>query len=144
MTRLDELLDLRQQLEREIERERAQLWRMAHLRDVVAELLEKATTTTTETLEVVAAEFDVDDVMILGTSRMPKAVAARQVAAWMLHEQGMSYSAAGRALGRDHTTVRYSCHRVATGDLLPVAERLLVALARRHRHELHLLDAAAS
>ena len=37
---------------------------------------------------------------------------ARQMTMWLLRQEGYSVSAIGRALGRDHTTVKFACCRV--------------------------------
>ncbi|SDC45461.1 helix-turn-helix domain-containing protein [Nocardioides lianchengensis] len=134
MTRLDELYEMRAAIDAEIERERRQLWRMAQLRDDVADLLQGLSTTTAVTLRAVAAAYAVEVTQIIGRDRHHAVVAARHVAAFLLRDQGLSLPKVGRALGRDHTTAMNSCKRVAESvQLGRQADRIRTELTRASR-----------
>lgn len=112
-TRLDQLRNMRDQIDQEIEREVRTLRRLRTL-SVGAKVI--ATTRvgfSEQVIAVTAAHYGltVDD--ITGRDRGALVAAARAVAAWVLHEAGRSYPEIGRALGgRDHSTALYAVRRV--------------------------------
>lgn len=118
MTRLDELIEMRQRIDDQIDEERRQLRAMGVLRDDVDELLSKWSTPTRVTLEAAAEAFGVSVVALLNKNREPSVDNARHVAASLLRGQGLSYPAIGRLLGRDHTTMMNSCRRVSSSLML--------------------------
>lgn len=64
-------------------------------------------TTLDELLTMAAADNDVTADEILGRGRARDVTAARFQVYWVLRQSGWSYPAIGRALGRDHSTVRH-------------------------------------
>jgi chromosomal replication initiation ATPase DnaA len=67
------------------------------------------------------------DLLIQGNGRSKVHVSkARQSAAWLLHEAGLSYPQIGVLLGyADHTSALYACRRI---DAAPAWRALLVGL----------------
>jgi chromosomal replication initiation ATPase DnaA len=125
VTRLDELYEMRTQIDAEIERERAQLWRIAELRDQVYDVLSRHTTSTAATLVAVAEFCDVPVTDIVSRIRTQAAMDARHITAWLLRDQGLSFPQVGKVLGRDHTTAMSSCRRVAaSAELGDTADRI--------------------
>lgn len=61
---------------------------------------------------------------VLSPSRMRRDIDARQQACWVLHRAGWSYSAIGRLLDRDHTTVMHAVSKIdpAPGWLAALAD----------------------
>lgn len=58
------------------------------------------------TISNVAAKYKLNIPMLLGDQRTASVIEARRELYWLLHQQGLSYSAIGRAVGnRDHTTI---------------------------------------
>ena len=68
-----------------------------------------------EVIAAVASHFGVSAEAIKGRKRDKKTAQARQVAMYLLREEcGLGLVAIGRALGgKDHTTVRHGCERIA-------------------------------
>ena len=68
-----------------------------------------------EVIAAVASHFGVSVEAIKGRKRDKKTAQARQVAMYLLREEcGLGLVAVGRALGgKDHTTVRHGCERIA-------------------------------
>lgn len=135
MTRLDELYALRASIDASIEREKAQLWAVADLRDKVHDLLSEHSTTTAATIRAAAEEFSVNVLDIATADRSGPVTNARHVAAWLLRDQGLSYPEIGRVLARDHTTAINSCRRVGSSVALGeaadrVRARLITASAQ--------------
>ena len=69
--------------------------------------------------------WGIQEIDLLGSRKHRPIARARQVLAYLLHEGGlMSYSAIGRALRRDHTTIMSAVRRIsslrAAGDQLTV------------------------
>jgi len=128
MTRLDQLVNLRERVNAEIARERAYRKRVELLsRDVSAAMTNPATIGH-RVLDEVTTVFDVTVGEILSSSRHRDVVHARQVAAWLLRAGGLSSPQIGRILGRDHTTVLYGVNRVEADPVLrKVAGELLDA-----------------
>lgn len=81
-----------------------------------------------------ATSIDVSE--IVGPSRDRDVAEARMVACWVMRQQGMSYSAIGRTLHRDHTTAMHAVRRV---EELPK----LTDVGRRVDLILRLQEAAA-
>ena len=63
-------------------------------------------------LDAVATEFEVPVAAILGRRRTAKIADARMVVYWLAWFAGESYSAIGRRLGRDHSTVIAGVRRI--------------------------------
>ena len=64
-------------------------------------------------LQAVAKRFSVTEMEILGRSRWPSIVRARQCLCWhLVVEWELSTVEAGRLVGRDHTTVIHACRKV--------------------------------
>jgi chromosomal replication initiator protein len=81
----------------------------------------------------VAAAFGVSPAELQGPSRLRTVLTARQVAMYLLRELvGLSLPRIATALGRDHTTVRHACQKVA--DLLTTDDRL-ASLVRQMKAE---------
>lgn len=121
ISRLQQLTTARDQLNREIERERAYL-RRAH---ALKSRIDTALVPTSDSLIALVAEaFHVTPAMIHGTSR--RYARPRHVVMWLLRDAGMSLPAIGATLGRDHTSVLYGVRRVERdGELLAVARGLV-------------------
>lgn len=131
MTRVDELYEMRRAIDVEIERELEALRTMAELRDGVLTVLSTTRTSTTRIMLAVTAAYGVPVDDILGASRNRQVTRARHVAAWLLHDSGMSYSDVGRTLTRDHSTAMHSVARVLeTPDLFEGARRIRAAMNR--------------
>ncbi len=96
-----------------------------------------------ETIELTVADAYAVPVREIRTSSRGRASAAfaRQVAMYLAHVAlGQTYSAIGRAFGRDRTTVAHACRLIEdcrddprTDDLLNTLEGVLGALAQRFR-----------
>lgn len=134
MTRLDELEDLHRRVGEAIVLEREQLYGLARLRDEVADLLEGLPTPTAWILRATAAAFELTEVALVGDSRDLRSSRARQVASWLLHDQGMHFTRIGEIFGGRHrTTIMYAVQRVA-GDpeLGAIADRIRSQLKVEH------------
>lgn len=133
MTRLDELRDMRRAIDREIEREQQALWRMATLRDDVEEALGAVPPEVAEILRETAAAFELEVRDLFSAERRDTSVCARQVAAWLLRDAGLSYPKAAFVMRRDHTTVMYSVRRVnATPALRQATDTIKLRLSGDH------------
>src|SRR5260221_3732023 len=65
--------------------------------------------TVVDILDRVGKRFGVTWEELLGRRRLGHIVNARQVAAWLMRQRGLSYPAIGRAVGgRDHTTAMHA------------------------------------
>lgn len=135
VTRLDMLLNLRDQVDAEIARERRTLGRIARLRNEVSAALVAPGGSWTQRILAVAAEaFDVTADDLTGRSKDSDVVQARHVATWLLREAGRSYPEIGRVLGRDHSTAMNGVRRVeASPVLLAVAVDLRTRLLGERR-----------
>lgn len=130
MTRLDELEDLHRRLGEAIVIERTQLYGLAKLRDEVEELLEDLPAPIASILHLTAEVFGVTELDMVGDARDSRTSRARQVAAWLLHDQGMHFKKIGELFGGRHrTTIMAGVRRVA-------ADPEAGAIADRIRREL--------
>lgn len=74
----------------------------------------------------IAEALDVSVSVLTGRNRTPKVVQLRQAAMWLLRQTGLSSTAIGRLLNRDHSTVLYGlriiegrrCHDGSLADQL--------------------------
>ena len=85
------------------------------IRDAVSEVLGSKPTSLTpdELIHRVAKEFGIEKSLILGKARTKDVMLARQVCMYLLcQELGMSTTAAGKLLKKDHTTVMYGIQKV--------------------------------
>ena len=74
----------------------------------------------------VAACYGLAPSAIVGASRAKDATTARQVAAWIAYDSGAAtYSAIGRVLNRDHTTVMYAVRKVQNSHALLAMARTI-------------------
>lgn len=112
--RLDMLLQLRSFVSEEIAQERRRL------------ALSDENTLLEAACEVYAA--NVEDV--LSDSRHGSVVKARQMACWLMSQQGLSTAHIGRFLNRDHTTVIYAIRRVEMDQPRRAIGRALIAQTR--------------
>jgi hypothetical protein len=65
-----------------------------------------------EIVDAVATYYGLTRRLLLSPCRTAPVAQARQVAMYLLREQGLSYSTVGRLLRRDHATVLYGCARI--------------------------------
>ena len=115
--RLEELLALRTQLDAQITAEIRRLAANGQASGIPpAEILYR-----------VAALYSLDVEDLTGTSRAPRHVTARQVAAYTMRQAGHSFPVIGRALRRDHTTAMYAVRRVERTPPLRAVARTLLA-----------------
>lgn len=130
MTRLEQLLNLRDRIDGEIEREKRFQQRIARLRAHTCAVVTSGRSWTDRVLAASARHYDLDLCDLATATRgCPDAVRARHVAAWLLREAGRSYVEIGRVLGRDHTTAINSVRRVEEEPaLLAVAADLRAGL----------------
>ena len=98
--------------------------------DVAAERLSEA-------LGVMHPLFGID---IRKRSRMREYVDLRIVFCYRMRREGLSYSAIGRAIGRDHSTVISCCERMKDALDYPNAFQELVGKYRRFNEALWLFD----
>lgn len=77
-------------------------------RDIEAEARRKAGRPD-EVIAAIAEAMGVTPADILGTSRVALVAKTRAVVCLALHRVGMTYSAIGRCLGKDHSTVMSAC-----------------------------------
>lgn len=124
-SRLEQLVIARDDLNREISRERAYQERVAGIVARV-EKANRVDEAVERCVDIAAAWGDVPTEAIYSTDRSKHVVAARHVAMWLLRDAGMSLPAIGATLGRDHTSVLYGVRRVERdGELLAVARGLV-------------------
>ena len=62
-------------------------------------------------VQAVADESRISTAAIYGPGRMAAVVAARQLCMYLAHMEGLEYAVIGRAMGKDHTTVREAVRR---------------------------------
>jgi hypothetical protein len=90
-------------------------------------------------VKIAARIFEARPRDILGDSRFSEDVAARRSVISDLHARGFAYAAIGRALGRDHTTIRAAeirvrqLRRVDSPDLV-LLDIATAEMRRRHPH----------
>jgi chromosomal replication initiation ATPase DnaA len=123
MSRLDQLLNLRDRIDAEIEREKRALARLARVRSQSVAVLATGGSWSERVIAAAARRFNLEPEDLDGATRGDvDVVRARHVAAWLLREAGRSYPEIGKALGRDHTTAINSVRRVEeTPALMAVA-----------------------
>jgi chromosomal replication initiation ATPase DnaA len=117
MSRLDDLLTLRRQIEIEIERERSAAVRIKALSAAVLHV----TTRGTWNERVIAAtchHFAVDVDRVRGGHRDRNTVDARHTAMWLIRDAGRSYPEIGAELGMDHTSAISGVRRVEKTERL--------------------------
>lgn len=73
------------------------------------------------------AHFGLDDGEILSPSRYRRAVRPRQIVDYLLRQSGLSLPKAGKAMGRDHTTIIHSIKKVESEPELIAAAQLIQA-----------------
>lgn len=124
MTRLEELITLRAQIDAEIERERIAAARARNLRRTALIAITRGSWNT-RVFNAVCEHFNVTGDDVLGTRRTRYIMDARHVAFWLMRDAGRSLSEIGREMDKDHTTVMHGCRRVAKSpELLAVAAEI--------------------
>lgn len=124
MSRLDDLLALRHQIDEEIEREHAAILRAKQLRKTAVVALTRGSWNT-RVFAAVCAHYAIEGDLILGDSRDRYALNARHVAMWLMRDAGRTYVEIGEEMGRDHTSVINACRRVeANPPLLAIATEI--------------------
>lgn len=124
MSRLDDLIDLRRQIDAEIERERVNAARATKLRRTALVAISRGSWTT-RVFSAVCQHYDVSGDDVLSDARARYVINARHVAIWLMRDAGRTYSEIGREMGRDHTSVIHACRRVeGRPDLLAVAAEI--------------------
>ena len=111
-SRLDQLRNLRLQIDQGIEREERFLRRARRLTSSAKVIITTRGDRIGRVVAVTAAHFAVSPAQVTGSERGRDVVRARMVAAWLLRQDGRSYPEIGRALGKDHTTVMHAVKRV--------------------------------
>lgn len=117
-TRLDQLRNMRAQIDQEIEREIRAQRRLRTLAVGVRAMAATRGDYTERVVAVTATHYGLEPDDITGHRRDSLAVAARHVTAWLLRESGRSYPEIGRALHRDHTCAMNGVRRVESDDVL--------------------------
>lgn len=117
MSRLEDLLALRNLIDNEISRERSYLARRRELNERVSVALLRGTWST-RAFTATATYLGVDGDDILGRSLTHEHVNARHIAMWIMREGGETYSHIGRELGVDHSTVIHGVRRVNKTEAL--------------------------
>jgi chromosomal replication initiation ATPase DnaA len=115
-TRLDQLRNLRLQIDQEIEREERFLRRARRLSSAAKVIITTRGDYTDRVVAVTAAHFAVSPGQLASIEKHRDVVQARMVAAWLLRQDGRSYAEIGRALGKDHTTIMHACRRVEADE----------------------------
>ena len=90
-----------------------------NIRDIVSEsfVSKPASLTPDALIHLVAKEFGIEETLIPGKARTKDVMLARQVCMYLLcQDLGMSTTAVGKLLKKDHTTVIYGIQKVE--DLL--------------------------
>lgn len=122
MSRLDDLIALRRQLDMEIERERATEARLRQLRlNAIATMTRGSWNT--RVFYAACEHYGLDANKVLDGAREQSSINARHVAMWLMHDAKRSYSEIGRQLGMDHTSVRNGVLRVAADPELLAGAR---------------------
>lgn len=117
MSRLDDLLALRRQLDVEIQQERAATERAEKLRALVLTATTRGTWNQ-RVLAAVCAYTKVSAAAIYDGRRDRATVEARQTVMWLLRDSGRSYPEIGTALDIDHTTAMHGVRRVQADNRL--------------------------
>lgn len=118
LTRLQQLHNLRAQIDQEIEREERFLRRVRRLSGAAKVIVTTRGDYSARVIAVSAAHFGIGPDDIVGTGRHRDTIQARMVAAWILRQDGRSYPEIGRALGKDHSTVIHACRRIEADETL--------------------------
>lgn len=79
----------------------------------------------TAAVTTAAATHGVTPADIAGPSRHRNVTQARQIACWIAHDVGATYSAIGAVINRDHTTVMHGCRRVENSHALLAMARVI-------------------
>lgn len=111
-SRLDQLRNLRLQIDQEIEREERFLRRARRLSSAARVIITTRGDYTDRVIAVSAAHFAVSPGQIASAEKGRDVVKARMVAAWLLRQDGRSYPEIGQALGKDHSTIIHAVKRV--------------------------------
>ena len=128
MSRLEELVNLRTQIDAEIERERVAIARAKALRRTALAAITRGSWTT-RVFAAVCQHYSVSGDDVLGDSRTRYITDARHVSFWLMRDAGRTYTEIGGEMGRDHTTVMNGVRRVdASPDLLAVAGEIRALL----------------
>lgn len=128
MSRLDQLVALRRQIDAEIEREHAAIIRQQNLRRTALVAITRGSWNT-RVFAAVCDHYDVDGDAVLGGSRSRAATDARHVAMWLMRDADRTLTEIGDEMDRDHTTVLNAVRRVdRTSDLLTVATEIRALL----------------
>jgi chromosomal replication initiation ATPase DnaA len=115
-SRLDQLRNLRLQIDQEIEREERFLRRARRLSSAAKVIITTRGDYTDRVIAVTAAHFAVAPGQLISIEKHRDVVQARMVAAWLLRQDGRSYSEIGRALDKDHTTIMHAVKRVEADE----------------------------
>ena len=111
MSRLDDLLALRNQIDKEIEIEHAAIERTRQIRRTAIVALTRGSWNT-RVFAAVCAHYNVNGDLILGDTRDRRVLDARHVAMWLMRDAGRTYGEIGSEMGRDHSSVINACRRV--------------------------------
>lgn len=116
MTRLDDLMALRNRIDAEI---KAEMRTVRRLEELSADA--GIATTQSEVQRIMRAVADAHSVEVsdmVGPSRERNVTQARMIAAWLLRDEGLPLTQVGRLLCRDHTTVMYAVNKVGKSPAL--------------------------
>jgi chromosomal replication initiation ATPase DnaA len=128
MSRLDDLIALRDQVNAEINKESAAQARIARVMEAARKMAPRDTDGgwREQLIAEVAAGFDVTSSEIVSESRRQQLNDPRRVIAWLFREHGLSYPEIGRLMNRHHTTIMHGLSELQTDpELLAVAETFL-------------------
>ena len=114
-TRLDDLLQLRAEIETEIVRERKAMKRAKELRLEMIRLGSRATWSQ-RMFAAACARYGVEVDAVLDGRKDRAHVNARHVAMWLMRDSGRTFTEIGRELGCDHTTALNGVRRIE-GDV---------------------------
>ena len=112
MNRLDQLRNLRLQIDQEIEREERFLRRARRLSSAAKVIITTRGDWVDRVVAVTAAHFAVSPGQLSSVEKSRDVVRARMVAAWLLRQDGRPYTEIGKVLGKDHTTIMHAVKRV--------------------------------
>lgn len=115
-SRLDQLRNLRLQIDQEIEREERFLRRARRLSSSAKVIITTRGDYTDRVIAVAAAHFAVSPSQVVSAEKFRDVVQARMVAAWLLRQDGRAYTEIGQALGKDHTTIMHAVKRVEENE----------------------------
>lgn len=118
MNRLEQLRNLRLQIDQEIEREERFLRRARRLSSAAKVIITTRGDYTDRVVAVTAAHFAISPGQITSAERGRDVVQARMVAAWLLRQDGRVYVEIGQALGKDHTTIMHAVKCVDESEKL--------------------------